>query len=578
MVPCGDDTGWVADKRQRRAAKFRRQAHEDHLGPPRLPGQPAWIDPTPLELAKALHAERMFGSSFEAHLLREVLEEAGWDKPREEQGEPAWTALVDFEHILEGHAREIAQDLPSLAWLWYLRRAWPIWRSINRLATTAPYVARIAEATSAWSNARGLAPTISEGLEYPRDTAAARAVFRMRAIALLLYDLHGTLRWAGKGARVVAVDGRMPDAVQDAELRRFIRLYDRRVVADVGSAVLAKAALYLTPNRLGLSEDELTRAAPIVGAAGPGRFGFGTLSLGQVPLLLDATLPEELRWPRPLLDLIVLMWATFISDIFWGDVQVGHVAFAGTGYRALSRETALGEIELSLAFLREKRLGGAIPPNVDLGSAAEVFDRLLAIPISVWPPSVSPLRAEGDICFVDLAAATLAITDAVARPAVSGSTANVWSEHFERSVQAAIDETPWKPSATLVALRGRPLRRNGKWLTDIDAIGERAGSLLIVSCKGVPFSTAFDRGEHRVIRNFAEHVEESVGAWRDVVADLDRAGDNFDFSGYRRIVGVVVYPHIPWTTSTLAVRDVTSGLRAAVSPSELIAWCRRAKW
>ena len=260
--------------------------------------------------------------------------------------------------------------------------------------------------------------------------------------------------------------------------------------------------------------------------------------------------------------------------------RLGHVAFASTGYRALGRETVLGEIELSLAFLREKRLGGAIPPNVDLGSATEVFDRLIAAPVSVWPPSAPPLRVEGETCFVDLVSTTLAMTDAVARPPVSGSTANVWSEHFERSVQAAIDETPWRPSAPIAMLRGRPLRRDGRWLTDIDAIGERAGSLLVVSCKGVPFSAAFDRGEHRVIRNFAEHVEGSVAAWRDVVADLDRgrAGENFDFSGYRRIVGVVVYPHIPWTTSTLAVRYVTSGLRAAVSPSELIAWCHRAKW
>ena len=573
----------MVNKQKVRADRLRNQAREERMrmGPPRLPGKPAWIDPAPLELAKALHAEREFGTNFAVDLLREMVEQAAWAKPREEQGVAAWKALLDFERILEDRAREIAQDLPSLAWLWYLRRAWPIWHDINRLATTAPYVAHVAEAASAWSEAGGLDPTFSPGLEYPRDATAARAVFRMRAIALLLYDLHGTLRWAGKGARIVSVQGRMPDAVEDADLRRFVRLYDRRVAADAKNGLLAKAALFINQDRRDLSDDELGRAVPLVVTDGRGRFGLRMLSLGEVPLLSDATLPADLRWPRQLLDLVILMMATFVSSIFWEEVtELGRVAFGGTGYRALGREAVLGEIEQALALLDNRRLGGAIPVTVDLGTAREVYERLASTPVTVWTPSGPPLRVQGDIHFVDLSSASLAIADAVARPPISGLTANAWSQHFELSVQAAIDDTPWKPALPIAALRGRELRRNGRAITDIDAIGERGGTLLIVSCKGIPFSTPFDRGEHAVIRNFAEHVENSVAAWRGLVAGLqnNRVGDNFDFSAYRRIVGVVAYPQIPWTTSMAAIGEVTSGLRAAVSPAELVGWCRRAKW
>jgi hypothetical protein len=114
----------------------------------------------------------------------------------------------------------------------------------------------------------------------------------------------------------------------------------------------------------------------------------------------------------------------------------------------------------------------------------------------------------------------------------------------------------------------------------VDAIGERGGTLLLVSCKALPYSDAWDRGEYRVVRNVASHVANAVAEWRDRVAEIkaNPVGDNFDFSAYRRIVGVVVYPHTPWTTSREATLEVASGLRAASSASEIATWCRRAKW
>jgi hypothetical protein len=75
-------------------------------------------------------------------------------------------------------------------------------------------------------------------------------------------------------------------------------------------------------------------------------------------------------------------------------------------------------------------------------------------------------------------------------------------------------------------------------------------------------------------------VEESVAAWDEKVAILNRVsiGDNYDFSCFRRIVGVVVFPHVPWTPVRGHKREDATGLRVASTASELADWCQRTKW
>ena len=80
--------------------------------------------------------------------------------------------------------------------------------------------------------------------------------------------------------------------------------------------------------------------------------------------------------------------------------------------------------------------------------------------------------------------------------AAQGDMANVWSKHFETVVQEAIDATTWKPSSELAALRGRKLKAGPDDITDLDAVGEHSGKALLVSCKCIPFSQAWNRGEY----------------------------------------------------------------------------------
>jgi hypothetical protein len=113
-------------------------------------------------------------------------------------------------------------------------------------------------------------------------------------------------------------------------------------------------------------------------------------------------------------------------------------------------------------------------------------------------------------------------------------------------------------------------------ITDIDAIGERGKRLLLVSCKSVPFSDEWNRGDNAAVRNVAAKVDDAVAEWADRTTKLRRMphGDNYDFSGYEEIIGVVVFPSVPWTPTRSSVAEVLPGLRIAASAGELGKWIR----
>lgn len=147
---------------------------------------------------------------------------------------------------------------------------------------------------------------------------------------------------------------------------------------------------------------------------------------------------------------------------------------------------------------------------------------------------------------------------------------------FELQVQDSIDASPWSASDELSALRGRMLRYNSLDFTDLDAVGERDGMLLVVSCKSVVYDAAYDRGEFRIIRNIQTRIDEAVVYWQSIVEHLGQRpiGDNFDLSRYHRIIGVVCTPFAVYSDNALTLSFVDEGLRSAVAAYELARWMR----
>jgi hypothetical protein len=529
-------------------------------------------------------AEAVFGSIVD----RRVTRVTGWDKPRVEVGDAAWLALCAVESELENHAYAVAQELSSAEWLWYLRRARFLFEGHNNLASTAPYMAAIAESIGAVSAAPPRGSIVPKpALMYPIDSKSARAVLRLAALAARLYSVQGRLRWAGKGSPIRSEPGWLPMSDPPPDLEAMVRLWDKRMEAHT-SGLLSAAGLYQPQVREILHGASALGIIPVAGVTDDGRFALGSFDLGHVPTIRDENLPLEIRWPTATLDLTALLLASLLHTTEGphhrpSDKPALWMAmFRRTAYRVMTRSELLLELSCALNLLTSLRLGGAIPGSVVLGSPDEVLDRLIGAEVCVWPPSDGPAIRPGadDAFFVDLWAATRRLARAIARPRLlEGEYANRWSQHFDASIQTAIDGSGWRPAAELAPLRGRHLTLAGKRITDVDAIGESGDRLLLVSCKCRPFSLEWDRGEYATVRNVASAVDTAVAEWADRTERLkaNPHGDNYNFSRYREFIGVVVTPSVPWSPNPTSVAESVPGLRVAVSAHEFGDWLETRK-
>ncbi len=154
--------------------------------------------------------------------------------------------------------------------------------------------------------------------------------------------------------------------------------------------------------------------------------------------------------------------------------------------------------------------------------------------------------------------------------------ANSRAGAFEDQVQGIVDRTAWKPPPPLAAIGRKTLRRNGRAITDVDAIGAKEGSLLLVSCKSVIYDREYDRGEFRVVRNVQTRVDDGVRDWLEITADLLRdKGDNFDFTAFGNAIAVVCTPFVVYSDNPVTLEWAEEGLRRCSSASELKAWLDR---
>jgi hypothetical protein len=177
----------------------------------------------------------------------------------------------------------------------------------------------------------------------------------------------------------------------------------------------------------------------------------------------------------------------------------------------------------------------------------------------------------------DIASCSQALIDFFRAKRLSGEAGNQRGAQFEKNVQSAINATRWSPPAEIATLRGRTLREQGEAITDVDAIGALDAVLVLVSCKSIIYDPAYDAGEFASVQNAARVVSAAVFDWNAKVQRIreKRIGDNFDFSAYREIVGVVCTPFAPYTDDEAALRFQLPGLRAACSASELVNWMQQ---
>jgi hypothetical protein len=216
---------------------------------------------------------------------------------------------------------------------------------------------------------------------------------------------------------------------------------------------------------------------------------------------------------------------------------------------------------------------GPIPAH-----GSELLARLESFQGSIWPlrPGKVVRRDFNFIC-IDLYGATALLDAALEYPRIAGRIGNVRGYHFEVTVQKAIQRTGWALDDKLLAIRGKTIRINGTDVTDVDALAAKEKTLLLFSCKSVVYSAEYDRGDYNVVKSASDTVIQAVDAWNRRIVSIRQhpKGDNFDFSAFHKILGVVCTPGVLYVPIGDSTREVLPGLRAYSSLDEIIEWLEK---
>ena len=505
--------------------------------------------------------------------------------------------LNSCRELVEQELIKSASGYNRLRWLWYLRRL-PRHIFEGTLPTTFSYDSSLAEILSEYGNTNTTA-TSSPGsaVSYKIDDSVVRRVVKFCGGVILLSQIHVLLRLAGKGAFFsfeTSQISALPDARPSIEISQAIRLYDKRVAA--GSHFLNRTGTSITSdqqlNKENISSIFLiTRAEqPFWGQVASGRlvrehadlevfYNFipSIISVEQLRVLNSDPRLLGFDWIQPEVGALLIL--LIVSIAFYLHFDNAPVTLGQYGYCLMDLEmfkiTVDERITEACSIVQQLTLISSLPTT-----SAELFHTLEASSGSIWPLQPgSPIRTDGDLICVDLYAATARLNSLLEFPNVQGKVANARAAHFELAAQAVIDDSPWCPGKHLKKLRGRKLRYENQDVTDIDAIGECNKTLLMVSCKSMIYSGAYDAGEYAAVKNKSDTIHLAVTQWEEKRSFLEKhkLSPNYDFRNYQRLLAVVCTPSPLYVSIGPATREIAPHLFAATSLYELGQWLRETK-
>lgn len=549
---------------------------------------------------RVIEQQRLF-----AHLLRTVSRPPD-DEPGVWHPQTIRAYLLSCQAACEAEARTIARPLPPSLWLWCLR----YYKALAGFDKSLP-----TENGSSTDMAVVLSALEAERVT-PRDSVAdATAItnsdvdrmLRFWEIARTLCRVGGLL---GLTALNVSFSFRdhdpwpqpdIPAATQEAldlffarwrgnpyPLCHFGTLVAEAAPnrADYNESVIMVGHMHLDerqtwvlpwtygPDALYTMADGRARAAPVA-------FMTVRVSLrGLAEVASDARLAEA-PWSDDVGAMLLLLRLVVTCKISepWIDDALS------CGYLVVDEQDFSTRVDAQINA--EATLIRAILPGVDVpSSAAELFAISSAGNASIRPPAVGPVvRRAGTALYLDLYGASRRLEQRLFVPAKDGDMVNAPATHFELAVQGIIDRSPWAPPKHLRDLRGKQLTINGRDITDIDAIGVRGDTLLLVDCKGIRITEEFQSGDYDAIRNARTAVEGKpnptqkkdkgfVATWQEHCDDLSANphGDNYDFRPWPKIVPVVCLLQAVYLSIGPAIREVAPGLRAAAVAYELEDW------
>jgi len=520
------------------------------------------------------------------------------------QGEDAAAILRSCIEAATAALERITRGYSSVRWLWMLRRL-PRRVFEGELSTTLGYDSGLAEVVSSSGSGRSRPLRLDNAIRaYPLDNTVVKRVLRYAAAARRLSQLHTDYRWVGKGASITFRRGRWPNEIlADDLLRASVRLYDKRAELGGPGARMGTDVFQMVGSSLNLAEvlavfearpvDMLIRLvaidrafpfpvpAPDADISQPGytrllvhaKYMPVPVTLDQLEKLINEVSGSATSlFDKPAAALLYLLaWIPGYAMVH----RAGLLGMLTTGYllseRRLFEENIRDDFSSVPEFLR------GVMASAGVHSADDVLEQLDAVRGNTWPLAAGPiLRHENEVTAVDFVAASRRLESSIEFPRIQGPVANARAEHFEDRVQHALDESRWAPVPEARQLRRRTLRV-GRDLTDVDAIGSFGDTVLLVSCKSLVYTSEYDQGEYRAVRNAATVVRDAKSRWDAVIAVLRQhpRGDNYDLRSYARIVGVVCTPSAIWIEMGPATEFVVGNLRAVSSLAELREWLKQ---
>lgn len=529
---------------------------------------------------------------------------------------PARESTEFFTQCIEALEKAFADDINSysaMRWMYYLRRTPNVVFS-GDLSSTGVNSRALAEVYANRSTKVEIAAYGSNGFVFPVNDSTLRHVARFASFITIIYDLQVGFRFANKGSEydfslqyhrafikrrfmvdLPAFKSVLPRRVRNPMLEAAVQIYDQRhncqrrtfqgvamslaglahddaANTDIQTTVDITQALWGMHEERTVSPQKFLEGNPraeiyggdrqIIARFGPSNIDYAMLfELYRLPVmskveidynaalcLLLLFLAGQWLQRRPYSFLRVMELGYFIMDFQqWDD-------FADEQY-----SKACDKIRQYLPQLQA-------PENHN-----KFVTSCLSFKGEVWPLSHGDiLRVTNDYVCIDMWAASTGFLGWFQFPKTQGQVANERAAKFEDVVQEVIDLSSWADSS-IQGLRQRELKVDGQALTDIDAIGSYDGTLLLVSCKSIPYTREYDRGTHNTIRNAASTVDKGVDYWTSIVSQLNarKEGDNFNLTSYKQIIGVVCTPFAVYTSHSASLSMSVGKLRWACSLYEL---------
>jgi hypothetical protein len=428
--------------------------------------------------------------------------------------------------------------------------------------------------------------------------------FMRRVVATShLWLMHNTARIVGKGCDLVVRAGQVPEAVETPALRHALDLYDERsahgdIVGIAGTQVWRETAeRTITTIALCGHRDPLNThyGKPEGGVRDlPSRFQsdpverdpirpthialpfelkrFDLAPLGQLTHALDR---GDANWYEPELPgVLALLHAVDLIDEEVARFQIEH-----TGYLRMSRERLF---ELLTAYSGGfAELVTAVLPGAD-PHPRKLMSQLLRVQGCVYPTLDGPIvmKATGGELLVDLVSASRRVAWQLTLTSHGGGKrGQARGDHFELLVRSEIERAGFGPKdPALAEIVGRQLKRDGVYITDIDAIAEVPdGTLLLVSAKSYPYTPEYASGRYAAVNAVTSRLLKDIAKWevkmQNMLASPAGRKQNFRLPP-GKYVGILVTPFAPFVPVPECDMEAMPGLRRTGSLKELTDWLR----